>query len=126
MRGKLTSGFFEALGGGRLAEAADMLDEDVVFEFPGTRFGGLVEGRRRVLVFLRQNQRLFRGGLRFTLHWVGAAGERTVAQWTNAGITRDGRPYSNRGITVFHWRGEKVFRIEDYLDTERIRETWPS
>ena len=67
--------FFDALGAGDYSAIDERLNETVVFEFPGRRFGTLIEGRRRVLVFLKQNQRLFREGLRFTVGWVGIAGD---------------------------------------------------
>ena len=95
-------GFFEALSSGRFDEIEPLLAEEVVFEFPGRRFGGRFAGRRRVLVFLKSNQRLFRDGLRFEVLWAGVAGDRAIAQWTNAGTTRQGAAYENRGATVFH------------------------
>jgi ketosteroid isomerase-like protein len=117
--------FFEGLGRGDVASLEDRLHEDVVLEFPGRRFGGRIVGRRRVLVFLRQNQRLFRNGLEFTVRWVGIVGDRAVAQWTNAGTTREGAEYANRGVTVFRLDGERIVEIQDYLDTEKLAETWP-
>lgn len=118
--------FFEALSAGAFERLEGRLAEDVALEFPGQRFGGRFEGRRRVMVFLRQNQRLFRGGLRFHVHWAGVAGDRAVAQWTNEGTTRDGRAYTNRGVTIFRIAGGKVVEIQDYLDTERLSQTWPA
>jgi ketosteroid isomerase-like protein len=121
--------FFEDLSRGDVSALEPRLAEDVVLEFPGSRFGGKQEGRRRVVVFLKQNQRLFEGGLLFDVRWAGVVGDRAVAQWTNAGITKDGTPYANRGVTVFTVRtgpeGERIVRIEDYLDTERLAATWP-
>ena len=76
-------------------------------------------------VFLRQNQRLFDGGLHFDVSWAGSSGDRVVAQWTNAGRTKDGRDYANRGVTVFTIGEGRIVRIEDYLDTARLEETWP-
>jgi ketosteroid isomerase-like protein len=82
-----------------------------------------------VLVFLKQNQRLFQGGLAFHVNWAGVAGDRAVAQWTNEGTTKDGVAYANRGVTVFTLRpglgGAEIVKIEDYLDTERLVATWP-
>jgi ketosteroid isomerase-like protein len=117
--------FFAAAAEGDREVLEAALAEDVVLEFPGRRFGGRFEGRRKVLVFLRQNQRLFEDGLDFTVHWAGVAGDRAVAQWTNFGVTRDGVEYANRGVTVFVLADGKVAEIHDYLDTERIAETWP-
>jgi ketosteroid isomerase-like protein len=118
--------FFDALSRGDAAAVEPRLAEDVVLEFPGARFGGRFEGRRKVLVFLRQNQRLFQDGLRFTVHWCGVAGDRAVAQWTNAGTTRSGAAYGNRGVTVFRLVDGRVVEIQDYLDTERLAATWPA
>ena len=118
-------GFFEALSSSRFDEIKAWLHEDVVLEFPGRRFGGRHAGRRRVLVFLRSNQRLFRSGLRFTVQWTATVDGRTIAQWTNQGTTRDGTEYENRGVTIFHVSDGQVTEIQDYLDTERIAHTWP-
>jgi len=118
-------GFFEAVAAADWRSVEELLTEDVAFEFPGARFGGRFEGRRKVLVFLRQNQRLFDGGLRFDVSWVVVAGDRAVAQWTNAGTTRSGGDYANRGVTVFTLREGRIAKIEDYLDTALLSETWP-
>lgn len=117
--------FFDALQRGDFGSIEQRLDERVELEFPGRRFGGRFEGRRRVLVFLKSNQRLFRDGLRFAVSWTGVAGDHAVARWTNAGTTRDGRPYTNRGVTLFRLHEGRIVEIQDYLDTERIAETWP-
>jgi len=116
---------FENLGEGRFEPLVGRLAEDVVLEFPGRRFGGRFEGARKVAIFLKRNQRMFAGGLRFAVHWAGVAGDRAIAQWTNAGTTRAGAAYSNRGVTIFRMQGEKIVEIQDYLDTERLAETWP-
>ena len=117
--------FFAALAEGRFDAIEALVAEDVVLEFPGRRFGGRFEGRRRVLVFLRQNQRLFDGPLRFDVAWAGVAGDRAVAQWTNSGTTKAGAAYANRGVTVFTLREGRIARIEDYLDTETLAHAWP-
>ena len=115
---------FEGLGRGDVTPLADHLADDCVLEFPGRTFGGRLEGKRKIVIFLRQNQRLFRGALRFTVHWAGVVADRAVVQWTNAGTTKTGVDYSNRGVTVFRVDGGQVCEIQDYLDTERIAETW--
>ncbi|MBI4881296.1 MAG: nuclear transport factor 2 family protein [Planctomycetes bacterium] len=118
--------FFDALGAGDFERVSARLNEDVVLEFPGRRFGGTFTGRRAVTVFMRQNQRLFRNGLKFQVHWAGVAGDRGVVQWTNAGVTRAGAEYRNRGVTVFLFREGRIAQIQDYLDTEALSLTWPA
>jgi ketosteroid isomerase-like protein len=118
--------FFAAVSASDWETVEAALADDVSFEFPGRRFGSLVEGKRKVLVFLKRNQRMFREGLRFDVQWAGVLGDRGVAQWTNEGITREGEPYANRGVTLFTFRDGLAVEIRDYLDTERIADTWPS
>jgi len=118
--------FFDDLMHSSFEALEERLAEEIVFEFPGKRFGGRREGKRRVMTFLRANQRLFTGGLRFDLSWVGVVGDRAVAQWTNEGTTREGVAYTNRGVTVFRMSDDKIVEIRDYLDTETIAETWPA
>ena len=119
-------GFYAALVQGDFDWLGARLQENVVLEFPGRRFGGRFEGKRRVLVFLKQNPRLFREGLRFDVQWVGIVGSHAVAQWTNAGVTRSGKEYANRGATIFRVdERDLIVEIQDYLDTERLAETWP-
>ena len=119
-------GFFDALNQGDFDTLADRMSDDVRLEFPGERFGGVFQGRRRVLVFLRQNQRMFNCGLRFSVHWAAVSDGRAVAQWTNTGTTRDGTAYKNSGVTVFRYDGDTVVAIQDYLDTDKLSATWPA
>ena len=118
--------FFDALSEGRAKRLQAMLHEDVELTFPGSRFGGTFQGQRKIVVFLRQIQRFFRDGLRFTVVWAGLSGDRGIVQWTNAGTTREGTAYANRGCTVFRIEDGLIREIDDYLDTERMAETWPS
>lgn len=117
--------FFDEAYAGEWDRIEARLDENAVLDFAGKRFGGRFMGRRKVLVFLRQNQRLFKDGLKFTVHWVGLSGDRAVAQWTNEGTTRTGKPYANRGVTIFRVEDDKIVEIQDHLDTELLTETWP-
>ena len=120
-------GCFDALSRGDVEPLVGWLADDCQLEFPGSVFGGTHQGARRIKVFLKQNQRLFEDRIVFTVHWAAVAGDRAIAQWTNAGTTRSGIDYSNRGVTIFHLDrdGQRVTRIEDYLDTEALAETWP-
>ena len=117
---------FVALGRGEVTAFASLLDDDVVLEFPGSRFGGRFQGKRKVVVFLKRNQRLFRDGLTFHPSWVGVSGDRVIAQWTNQGVTTDGTSYENRGVTIFRVANDRIVEIQDYLDTERLSATWPA
>jgi ketosteroid isomerase-like protein len=117
--------FYDDLMASRFEPIEARLAEEVVFVFPGRRFGGRYVGKPLVMRFLRANQRLFTGGLQFQVHWVGVVGDRGVAQWTNEGTTREGLAYANRGVTVFRFAADgRIAEIQDYLDTERIAETW--
>ena len=115
---------FTAWSAGDVTPFVDRLTDDCVLVFPGSVFGGRHEGARRIRVFLKQNQRLFDGGLVFTVHWAAVIGDRAIAQWTNAGRTKTGVDYTNRGVTLFTFTDGRISKIEDHLDTELIAETW--
>jgi ketosteroid isomerase-like protein len=118
--------YFDALNRGDFDHLAERMSDDVRLEFPGERFGGSFEGRRAVLVFLRQNQRLFDGGLRFEVKWAAVSDGRAVAQWTTSGTTRQGKRYRNSGVTIFRFEGPTIVGIQEYLDTEKLASTWPA
>ena len=123
---ELLRSFFDAVSRGDLQALEPLVADKVVFEFPGDRFGGRFEGKRRFLFFMKQNRRLFQEPLRFQVNWAGVADDRGVAQWTNRGVTRDGRDYRNRGVTVFRFVEGEIAEIQDYLDTEIMERTWPA
>ncbi|MEK6795039.1 MAG: nuclear transport factor 2 family protein [Spirochaetota bacterium] len=109
---------FSSMNSRDLSSLEAHLAENAVFDFPGT---ALVEGRRRIAVFLRM---LFRKypKLSFTIDDIIVDGTDAVAVWHNEGVHADGSPYANRGVTLIRTDGSAITFISDYFkDTSFIR-----
>lgn len=90
---------------------------DISFDFPGTN---RVEGVKRVILFFKVLLRKYKD-LKFWVNDVIVADGKTCVVWTNKGTYQDGTNYENRGITLFHFTGDKINFISDYFkDTSFI------
>jgi ketosteroid isomerase-like protein len=99
-------------------ELEDIMDEEVVFDFPGV---DRIEGPRKVLIFLKILLRKY-PKLKFTISEIIKDKKRACAVWSNEGEHIDGSPYKNRGITLLHFSGGKIKLISDYFkDTSFVK-----
>jgi ketosteroid isomerase-like protein len=53
--------------------------------------------------------------LHFTVTEIITADDRACAVWNNEGEDVKGNPYTNAGITLLHFREEKISFISDYF-----------
>ena len=102
---------FSSLNNRELSLLTNYLDENAAFDFPGTK---LIKGRKKILTFFKI---LFRKypRLTFTIEKTIEDGEQVCVQWTNEGVTSQGNPYNNRGITFVHISEGKIHFISDYF-----------
>jgi len=108
---KLTLSVFNAMNSRDFSELEKNISENVAFDFPGA---GRIQGARRVILFLKALLRKY-PKLIFTVSEVLIDNEKACAVWTNAGENIEGKPYSNSGITLLHFGGEKIVLISDYF-----------
>jgi len=104
-------GVFDALNKRDFTEMQKNISENLVFDFPGA---GRIEGAKRVVIFLTALLRKY-SVLQFNVSEVFVEGERACAIWTNQGESKDGKPYSNSGVTVFQFDDEKISSMSDYF-----------
>jgi ketosteroid isomerase-like protein len=102
---------FEAMNARDIARLEALLDGDAAFDFPGT---GLIQGRRRILVFFKVLFRKFES-LVFDVHEVVIDGDRACVVWENSGRHATGEPYANRGMTLIRLTGDRIAFISDYF-----------
>lgn len=102
---------FEAMNSREFSAFEKVISEDVAFDFPGA---GRAEGGRRTLLLLKTLLRKF-PELTFSITEIVAQSDRACAVWTNEGKDSRGNPYSNSGITLFHFRDGKIIFISDYF-----------
>jgi len=117
--------FYAAIGRRDFERVAAFLAEDVLLVFPGRRLGAQIEGQAAAVEFWQEFEARFLDGLTFHIDWVGIVDERIVVQWNSEGRTQAQREYANQGVTVMTMRGGLIRRLDVYLDTEVITDTWP-
>ena len=117
---KLANSVFDAMNTKDFSILESNVTEDVVFDFPGA---GRVEGNKRVLIFLKALLRKY-PTLTFTVSDVIIEDQKACAVWTNKGENSEGKPYSNSGMTLFHFTDNKISFISDYFkDTSFVTST---
>lgn len=87
------------------------LNEEIRFDFPGA---GLLEGRKRVLLFMKAMLRRYRS-LTFDISDCVIQDTRACVIWTNRGEYLDGSPYANSGITLVHFDDRGIVFLSDYF-----------
>jgi len=92
-------------------ELSSLVTPEVAIDFPGA---GRVEGKRRTLLLLKSILRKY-DDLTFSVLEILTEGERACAVWTNEGHSATGEAYRNSGITLLHFKDEKISFISDYF-----------
>lgn len=62
----------------------------------------------------------FPEGLVFSVHSMIAEGEKVAVEAQSAGMHSSGQAYSNLYHFLFEFRDGKVWRLKEYMDTERV------
>ncbi len=110
---------FNAMNTRDFSEFENFVSEDVVFDFPGA---GRIEGYKRVIIFLKALLRKY-PKLTFTVSEIITDNQKACAVWTNEGEDIEGNHYSNSGITLLYFKGEKLTFISDYFkDTSFVKQ----
>jgi len=104
-------GVFDAMNKRDFSGMQNNIAENLVFNFPGS---GQIEGAKRVILFLNVLLRKY-STLTFTVSEIFSEGDRACAIWTNTGEYKDGKPYSNSGITIFQFVDGKISYMSDYF-----------
>ncbi len=107
----LVRGFFEAMNSREIEKMRDKVCEEVCLDFPGLK---LVEGKRKVLVFINTLLRKYKK-LNFEILEILVDGDRACAIWNNSGITLEDKDYTNNGLTYFRFTNDKIEFISDYF-----------
>ncbi len=102
---------FESMNCREFASFEQVINTDIVFDFPGA---GRAEGDRRTLLLLKSLLRKY-PELTFTLTDIIAEQDRACAVWTNEGMDLQGNSYRNSGVTLFHFTEGKISYISDYF-----------
>jgi len=112
--------FFEALNQGDSAAIVDAYAEDgEVWTMGGT----LISGRYNKAQITASCDAIFESfpeGIHFTIDAMTAEGERVAVEAHSEGKHVSGQLYSNEYHFLFIIRDGKLFRLKEYMDTERV------
>ena len=112
--------FFTAMNEGDVAGIVDAYTDDGQVWTMGST---LISGR-----FSRDQIRAAAGGIfdafpegiRFELHDMVAEGDKVAVEASSRGLHASGQVYSNQYHFLFQFRDGRVFRLKEYMDTERV------
>ncbi|MGH8224302.1 MAG: nuclear transport factor 2 family protein [Woeseiaceae bacterium] len=119
---KLIERFYALSNAGRIEEATELIDADIVWTNIGsTRFSGAFEGKQEVLEKLVGPLfgRLV-DGIHCSIRNLIAEGDQVAAQIDGRARTRDGRDYNNSYCNIYRIRDGKIVRIDEYMDTALV------
>ncbi len=115
----MAQSIFDAMNTRDFSKFENFITEDVAFDFPGA---GRIEGYKRVIIFLKALLRKY-PELIFTVSEIISDNQRACTVWTNKGKDINGNPYSNSGITLLYFTGNKITFISDYFkDTSFVKQ----
>jgi ketosteroid isomerase-like protein len=107
----LSKKVFAAMNSRDFDQLKDDMDENITFDFPGTK---LIEGRRKVIVFLNALMRKYKM-LTFKMTDIIIDQDKSVVIWTNFGEAPDGSEYRNNGATFIKFKKDKIVFLSDYF-----------
>ena len=119
---------FDAFGQGDSVPLMELYDDNVIWTIIGsTKFSGTYNGMQEVIDrLLGPIGALIDGHMDITLDNLIAEGDFVVAQGQGKSRTVAGGTYNNVYCWVYHWQNEKVIAVTEYLDTEKITESFGS
>lgn len=108
---ELVTAVFKAMNSKDFTELEEKMTEDVSFDFPGS---GLIEGKKRVILFMKALLRKY-PVLEFSVIESIAEDAKACVIWTNRGRKITGEDYKNSGVTLLHFKENRISFISDYF-----------
>ena len=107
----LAVGIFDAINKRDFKEFEDYISSELVFDFPGV---DQMKGSKRVILFFNILFRKYKK-LHFHVTDVIVDNNNACVRWENEGTEANGEPYSNKGITWFNFKENKISFMSDYF-----------
>lgn len=122
--------FYDAFSACDFDSMAAMMHPDCALEFPGSSFGGRVEGRDAIIGLFQGVQQGFGGSLKFhhrlAIHNPQtSSGDQIAEHWYTTGRTATGGAYLNRGVAWYRLEGGLIRDFLDFFDTEIVAAFFP-
>lgn len=122
--------FYDAFSASDFETMASMMHPDCALEFPGSSFGGRIEGRDSIVGLFQGVQQGFVGSLRFHHRWAihnphTSAGDLIAEHWYTTGRIATGGAYMNRGVAWYRLQDGLIRDFLDFFDTEIVSAFFP-
>ncbi len=122
--------FYDAFSAGDFPTMAAMMHPACVPEFPGSSFGGKVDGRDAIMALFQGVQQGFGGSLRFHHRFAihnprTRSGDQMAEHWYTTGRTATGGAYLNRGVAWYRLEDGLIRDFLDFFDTEIVAAFFP-
>lgn len=112
--------FFDALNRGDVASIVDAYAADGCVQTMGNTLISGVFSREQISAAAGSIFDVFPDGLTFTTLDMIAEGDKVAVEATSEGKHISGQVYRNDYHFLFEFRGDKLLRLKEYMDTERV------
>ena len=116
----LVQQFFDALNAGDAETIANSYTPDGSIQTMGNTLISGVFNREQILQSATGIFDVFPKGLTFTVLGMVAEGNKVAVEATSEGEHVSGQIYTNEYHFLFEFRGDKVLRLKEYMDTEQV------
>lgn len=121
---ELVTKTWEAFAKGDIKTAFANMSDEISWLIPGNLPGlsGLKKGKNGILEFARNAAKTFPNGLKSEIRRVYGDGDTVIVEMTNRGKLGNGRDYENEYCFVFEIEADKIRRVREYVDTQKVRD----
>ena len=119
-RKALVEKFFEAMNAGDATVIADSYAPEGILQTMGNT---LISGeftREQIARSAGSIFDVFPQGISFTIHGMVAEGDRVAVEASSVGEHISGQTYTNEYHFLFEFKGDKLLRLKEYMDTEQV------
>src|SRR5262245_1513292 len=110
--------FFNALGAGDAATLQTLITDDIEVVTPGTAEICGVRNHAVVMAICNAFPQITRNGVKFEVITLTAEGDRVACELQGRSTMVNGAAYDNTYHFLVHFRGDKICRVKEYLDTK--------
>lgn len=119
--------FFELFSASDIDGVLALMTDDATWRIPGkkelTPTAGLYSKERIGRLFRRMLDNLS-SGLRMTVLYSIAEGDRVALEVTSSGDLKNGRLYRQEYHFIMEFRDGKICAVREYLDTQHAHDVW--
>jgi ketosteroid isomerase-like protein len=116
----LVSRFIDAMNRGDVAAIVDAYAVDGCLQTMGNTLISGVFSREQINAAAGAIFDIFPEGITFTVQHMVAEGDKVAVEATSEGKHISGQVYRNEYHFLFEFRGGKLLRLKEYMDTERV------